>query len=64
MSMETISLADYCKQLRLKTIVEIYEDVVYETKEQYLTELFGKEVESRYAARVKRLMKKAGFLNI
>jgi DNA replication protein DnaC len=62
MSMETISLPDYCKQLRLKTIVEIYEDVVYETKEQYLTELFRKEVESRYTARVKRLMKKAGFL--
>jgi DNA replication protein DnaC len=63
MSIETISLADYCKQLRLKTIVEIYEDVAYETKEQYLTELFRKEVESRYDARVKRLMKKAGFLN-
>jgi DNA replication protein DnaC len=62
MSMGAISLTDYCKQLRLKTIVEIYEDVVYETKEQYLTELFRKEVESRYTARVKRLMKKAGFL--
>jgi DNA replication protein DnaC len=62
MSMEAISLTDYCKQLRLKTIVEIYEDVVSETKEQYLTELFRQEVESRYNARVKRLMKKAGFL--
>lgn len=64
MSLEAISLADYCKQLRLKTIVEIYEDVAYETKEQYLTELFRKETESRYTARVKSLMKKAGFSNI
>jgi hypothetical protein len=59
-----MSLIDYCKQLRLKAIVEIYQDIAYETKEQYLTELFRKEVESRYTARVKRLMKKAGFSNI
>ena len=57
-------LADYCKQLRLKTIVEIYEGVVYETKEQYITELFRKELESRYNARIKHLIKKAGFLTI
>jgi DNA replication protein DnaC len=56
-------LVDYCKQLKLKTTVQIYEEVAYETKEQYLTELFRKEVESRYNARVKRLLKKAGFLN-
>ena len=59
-----MSLIDYCKQLRLKTIVEIYQDTAYETKEQYLTELFRKEVESRRTARVKRLMKKAGFSSI
>jgi DNA replication protein DnaC len=57
-------LADYCKQLRLKTIVEIYEGVAYETKEQYITELFRKELESRYNARIKHLIKKAGFLTI
>ena len=56
-------LVDYCKQLKLKTTVQIYEEVAYETKEQYLTELFRKEVESRYSARVKRLLKKAGFLS-
>jgi len=56
-----VSLIDYCKQLKLKTTVEIYEEVPYEDKEQYLTELFRKEVESRYSARVKRLLKKAGF---
>jgi DNA replication protein DnaC len=56
-------LVDYCKQLKLKTTVQIYEEVAYETKEQYLTELFRKEVESRYDARVKRLLKKAGFLS-
>ena len=59
-----MSLIDYCKQLKLKTTVQIYQEVAYETKEQYLTELFRKEVESRYSARVKRLMKKAGFSNI
>jgi DNA replication protein DnaC len=53
----------YCKQLKLKTIVGVYQEVPYDTKEQYLTELFRKEVESRYSARVKRLLKKAGFLN-
>jgi hypothetical protein len=37
---------DYCKQLKLKTTVQIYEEVAYETKEQYLTELFRKEVEA------------------
>ncbi len=42
--------------------MQVYEEVAYETKEQYLTELFRKEVESRYHARVKRLLKKAGFL--
>ena len=43
--------------------MQVYEEVAYETKEQYLTELFRKEVESRYDARVKRLLKKAGFLS-
>jgi hypothetical protein len=61
MSFGAISLVDYCRQLRLKTIVEIYQDVTYETKEQYLTELFRKEVESRYTARVKRLQGYGGF---
>ena len=56
-------LVDYCRQLKLKTTVQIYEEVAYETKEQYLTELFRKEVESRYDTRVKRLLKKAGFLS-
>ena len=56
-------LVDYCKQLKLKTTARIYGEVAYETKEQYLTELFRKEIESRYSARVKRLLKKAGFLN-
>jgi len=55
-------LRDYCKQLKLKNIVEIYEEVAYETKEQYLAELFRMEVESRHSARVKRLLRKAGFL--
>ena len=56
-------LVDYCKQLKLKTTAQIHQEVAYETKEQYLTELFRKEVESRYSARVKRLLKKAGFLS-
>jgi DNA replication protein DnaC len=55
-------LRDYCKQLKLKNIVEIYEEVPYEAKEQYLTTLFRNEVESRQNARVKRLLRKAGFL--
>jgi DNA replication protein DnaC len=54
-------LRDHCKQLKLKNIVEIYEGVPYEAKEQYLTELFRKEIESRHNARVKRLLRKAGF---
>jgi DNA replication protein DnaC len=56
-------LQPLCKQQKLKTTVQIYEEVAYETKEQYLTELFKKEVESRYSTRVKRLLKKAGFLS-
>lgn len=55
-------LRDYCKELKLKNIVEIYEEVAYQTKEQYLAELFRMEVESRRSARVKRLLRKAGFL--
>ena len=54
-------LHDCCKQLKLKNIVEIYEEVSYKAKEQYLTELFRKEIESRHNARVKRLLRKAGF---
>ena len=54
-------LHDYCKQLKLKNIVEIYEEVPYKAKEQYLTTLFRKEIESRHNARVKRLLRKAGF---
>jgi DNA replication protein DnaC len=54
-------LRGYCKQLKLKNVVEIYEEVPYEAKEQYLTALFRKEVESRHNARVKRLLRKAGF---
>ncbi len=39
-------LRDYCKQLKLKTLSEVYEDVPYESKEQYLTELLACEVAS------------------
>jgi len=64
MAMEVALLVGYCKQLKLKTTGEVYQEVPYETKEQYLTELFRKEVESRHSAKVKRLLKKAGFSNI
>ena len=56
----TPNLRDYCKQLKLKTLIEVYEEIPYESKEQYVTALLAREVASRQEARVTRLIKKAG----
>lgn len=55
------TLRDYCKQLKLSTLAEVYEEVPYQSQEQYLTDLLAREVASRQDGRVTRLLKKAGF---
>lgn len=57
--MET--LREVCKTLHLAYIVENYDQITFETKEQFLQEVLTLEVNSRQATKVSRLMKKAKF---
>jgi DNA replication protein DnaC len=57
----TERLKEYSKKLRLGNIEELYEEVEFKDRRQYLTDLFALLVEQRRAKRVERLIKKAGF---
>lgn len=50
-----------CKTLRLAHIIEEFEEVPFENKEQYLCDVLSIEVNSRQTTKVARLIKKAKF---
>ncbi len=52
-----------CKSLRLAYIADIYNDVPFESPEQYLNTLFQEEFRLRDQAKAQRLIKKARFLD-
>ena len=56
-------LKERCKALKLAYVPVCYENIPYQNKEQYLTDLFGEELRERQAHKVRRLIKRAGFLS-
>ncbi len=54
-------LAQSCKTLHLAHVMEIYETVNFETKEQYLRDVLQREIQQREENRLQRLLKKASF---
>ncbi|MDO6658745.1 IS21-like element helper ATPase IstB [Anaerobacillus sp. 1_MG-2023] len=56
-------LRSNCKTLRLAYIAEIYDQIPFENKEQYLNDLFDEEHKLREQTKSIRLIKKAKFLD-
>lgn len=50
-----------CKTLRLAHIADQFDDIAFESKEQFLRDVLTEEVRARQTAKVSRLMKKAKF---
>ena len=58
----TSDLKAMCKTLRLAYIDDIYKDISFENPNQFLEDLFQKELQLREEAKGERLIKKAKFL--
>lgn len=54
-------LIEVCKTLHLAYIVENFNEVAFETKEQFLRDVLTLEVNSRQTTKISRLIKKAKF---
>lgn len=54
-------LKDYSRQLRLGNLAEIYDQVEFENRRQYLTGIMELMIQQRRLKRTKRLIKRAGF---
>ncbi|WP_106590049.1 IS21-like element helper ATPase IstB [Salsuginibacillus halophilus] len=59
----TDEIREMCKPLRLAYVAEVYDQIPFESPEQYLKELFEEEVRLREEAKAERLIKKARFLS-
>lgn len=57
-----INLKEMCKTLRLAHINDIYADIPFDDRTQFLETLFQRELELREEAKAGRLIKKAKFL--
>lgn len=57
----TTLLKEQCKLLKLGCVPQAYLDIPYETKEQFLTELFTAEISGRQQNRISRALKRAAF---
>ncbi|HEQ3529493.1 TPA: IS21-like element helper ATPase IstB, partial [Bacillus cereus] len=55
------NLQDACKSLHLSYIMDHYDEISFETKEQFLRDIFNIEIESRQTKKVATLIKKAKF---
>nr|WP_312755697.1 IS21-like element helper ATPase IstB [Bacillus mobilis] len=55
------NLQDACKSLHLSYIADHYDEISFETKEQFLRDIFNIEIESRQTKKVANLIKKAKF---
>jgi DNA replication protein DnaC len=56
-------IKELCKSLRLAYVADVYEQIPFETPEQFLYRLLKEEIRLREKARVIRLIKKAKFLD-
>ncbi|HDR8111919.1 TPA: IS21-like element helper ATPase IstB [Bacillus cereus] len=54
-------LKDTCKLLRLGYLAELYDEVDFENKEQFLQDVLLKELKARQEAKIARAIKKAKF---
>jgi len=57
-------LMELCKILKLPALYQLYDQVEFVNKEQYLTEVLSREVQARQEAKRKRLLRKASFPNL
>jgi DNA replication protein DnaC len=55
------SIQEQCKTLKLSRIPQIYHDIPFENREQYLSALLAKEIESRNSNKASGLLKRASF---
>jgi len=62
--MITGTLREACKTLHLAHVIESYDNIPFESKEQYLRDLLNLEIESRQTKKIARLMKKAKFREV
>ncbi|EOQ00427.1 hypothetical protein IKC_04303, partial [Bacillus cereus VD184] len=46
------NLQDACKSLHLSYIIDHYDEISFETKEQFLRDIFNIEIESRQTKKV------------
>ncbi|MEJ9280637.1 hypothetical protein [Ureibacillus thermosphaericus] len=56
-------IKELCKSLRLAYVADVYEQIPFETPEQFLYGLLKEEIRLREKARAIRLIKKAKFLD-
>lgn len=54
-------LKEQCRTLKLGAVPRVYTQIAYTNKEQFLTELFGAELQARQESRIRRALKRAGF---
>lgn len=52
-----------CKALRLAYIADVYEEIPFESREQFITDLLQQEIDRREFAKGERLLKKAKFMS-
>ena len=57
------TLREMCKSLRLAYVADIYDQIPYESADQFLEAVFKEEFRLREESKVKRLIKKAKFLD-
>jgi len=57
------TLREMCKSLRLAYVADIYDQIPYESADQFLEAVFKEEFRLREEAKVQRLIKKAKFLD-
>ncbi|HDW3057949.1 TPA: IS21-like element helper ATPase IstB [Bacillus cereus] len=55
------NLQEACKVLHLSSILEHYDEVIFENKEQFLQDILNLEIEARQSKKVSTLIKKAKF---
>ena len=54
-------IQNYCKQLKLGSITDNYENIKFQNKEDFIIKLFEKEIENRRVRKISTLIKQAAF---
>lgn len=59
--MKSSLLQEQCKALKLGSVSRVYTQIDFESREQFLTDLFAEELKIREDNRNRRRLKRAGF---